>query len=191
VSDDSVKERILREATRSFAEKGFGSTSVREVVEAAGVTKPTLYYWFENKEALFLEAVRIRVEALHACTLDAVRGPGTPRERLARFTRNIVRLYATDADGMKMIMVIHHKPEDGRPAVDMISVYKANRLLLLDLIREGMATGEFRADLDPDDVALALIGMLNFRCAIAMNRGIIPEDLADRIIALLNKGIQA
>jgi AcrR family transcriptional regulator len=45
-------QHIARVAARLFAERGFDATSVREIVEAAGVTKPTLYYYFRNKDSL-------------------------------------------------------------------------------------------------------------------------------------------
>ena len=47
-----AKERIRQAATDLFARKGFDATSVREIVEAAGVSKPTLYYYFKSKEGL-------------------------------------------------------------------------------------------------------------------------------------------
>jgi AcrR family transcriptional regulator len=43
---------IATAAARLFAERGYDATSVREIVEAAGVTKPTLYYYFHSKEGL-------------------------------------------------------------------------------------------------------------------------------------------
>ena len=51
----AVRERLLTEALRLFTSKGFSATSVREIVESAGVTKPVLYYYFGSKEGLYLE----------------------------------------------------------------------------------------------------------------------------------------
>src|SRR5215471_7397882 len=48
----SVARHLARVAARLFAERGYEATSVREIVEAAGVTKPTLYYHFKSKEGL-------------------------------------------------------------------------------------------------------------------------------------------
>jgi AcrR family transcriptional regulator len=48
----TVARHIARVAARLFAERGFDATSVREIVEAAGVAKPTLYYYFGSKEGL-------------------------------------------------------------------------------------------------------------------------------------------
>ena len=47
-----VARHIARSAARLFAERGYDATSVREIVEAAGVAKPTLYYYFRSKEGL-------------------------------------------------------------------------------------------------------------------------------------------
>jgi AcrR family transcriptional regulator len=47
-----VARHIARAAARLFARRGYDATSVREIVEAAGVAKPTLYYYFRSKEGL-------------------------------------------------------------------------------------------------------------------------------------------
>jgi AcrR family transcriptional regulator len=47
-----VARHLARVAARLFAEKGYDATSVREIVEAAGVAKPTLYYYYGSKEGL-------------------------------------------------------------------------------------------------------------------------------------------
>ncbi|MFP4379179.1 MAG: TetR/AcrR family transcriptional regulator [Candidatus Sumerlaeia bacterium] len=49
----SVKERIDNCALEFFSTKGYSATSVREIVEAAGVTKPSLYYYYKNKDDLY------------------------------------------------------------------------------------------------------------------------------------------
>jgi AcrR family transcriptional regulator len=52
--DEGARHRLLVAATRLFARTGYAATSVREIVEAAGVTKPVLYYYFQSKEGLYL-----------------------------------------------------------------------------------------------------------------------------------------
>ncbi|MBW2208934.1 MAG: helix-turn-helix transcriptional regulator, partial [Deltaproteobacteria bacterium] len=51
--EQDARAVLLEAATALFAQKGYAGTSVREIVERAGVTKPVLYYYFENKEGLF------------------------------------------------------------------------------------------------------------------------------------------
>ncbi len=54
--DQETRGRILLAAASLFANKGYAGTAVREIVAAAGVTKPTLYYYFKNKEDLYVRA---------------------------------------------------------------------------------------------------------------------------------------
>ena len=54
--------RLLEAATALFAEKGYASTYVREVVTRDGVTKPVLYYYFKNKGGLFCSILDSAVE---------------------------------------------------------------------------------------------------------------------------------
>src|SRR5262245_22603109 len=62
--DSSVARHIARTAARLFAERGYDATSVREIVEAAGVAKPTLYYYFRSKEGLAQALLTVPLTAL-------------------------------------------------------------------------------------------------------------------------------
>ncbi|MGC9053361.1 MAG: TetR/AcrR family transcriptional regulator, partial [Candidatus Hydrogenedens sp.] len=53
----STEERLLKSALKLFSEKGYEGTSIREIIEDAGVTRPVLYYYFQNKEDLFRKLV--------------------------------------------------------------------------------------------------------------------------------------
>lgn len=50
---NEAETKLLRSALTLFSEKGYEGTSIREIIEGAGVTRPVLYYYFENKEDLF------------------------------------------------------------------------------------------------------------------------------------------
>src|SRR5207247_8382898 len=52
---------ILNAALEAFVENGFAATRLEDVAQRAGVSKGTLYLYFENKEALFKAAVRENV----------------------------------------------------------------------------------------------------------------------------------
>jgi outer membrane protein len=51
--DSATRHRLLEAGLRLFADRGYAGTSVQDVIEAAGVTKPVLYYYFESKGGLF------------------------------------------------------------------------------------------------------------------------------------------
>ena len=52
-SKENSRSRILESALQIFSAKGFEGASVSDIVNQAGVTKPTLYYFFTNKEGLY------------------------------------------------------------------------------------------------------------------------------------------
>jgi TetR/AcrR family transcriptional regulator len=64
-------DTIMQTASRLFMQRGYRAVSINEIVQAAGVTKPTLYYHFADKEAVFVKMMRQTAEALRA-RIDAV-----------------------------------------------------------------------------------------------------------------------
>ncbi len=54
---NEIRQKIILEAVKSFSSKGYHGTSMRDIMKAAGCTQPTLYYYFDNKQALFKESV--------------------------------------------------------------------------------------------------------------------------------------
>jgi len=52
-----TKKRILQVAPRLFSERGYSQVSVREICELAEIGKPTLYYYFKDKQTLFLKLI--------------------------------------------------------------------------------------------------------------------------------------
>lgn len=64
VNEGPVPRAILAAATKLFASKGFDATSMREIAESAKVAKPTIYYYFGNKEGLLRRLVEVSVASL-------------------------------------------------------------------------------------------------------------------------------
>ncbi|RMI34278.1 TetR/AcrR family transcriptional regulator [Nocardia stercoris] len=73
-----TKDAIRDEAIRLFAEKGFEQTSLREVADAVGITKASLYYHYASKLDLLLAVVEPMFDDLAAVVAEAERLPWTP-----------------------------------------------------------------------------------------------------------------
>lgn len=111
------RERILCEAIRLFGRRGYSATSVREVVEAAGVTKPTLYYYFANKEALFVQCLETQLGGLAGLIDATLASPGSERERLAMFLQLFVDGGLQQQDSVRLMAKAHAGFEPGQPQV--------------------------------------------------------------------------
>src|SRR5579872_1323308 len=76
----STKDRILDTAERLFAENGYGATSLRSIIAAAGVNLAAVHYHFHSKEELLATVMRRRVEPVNrerlAMLEDAERAAG-------------------------------------------------------------------------------------------------------------------
>jgi len=76
------REQLLQVALETFADKGFHDTSMNEVAEAAGVTKPVLYQHFASKKALYDELVDEMGARLERTIFEAVSNAGGPRQQV-------------------------------------------------------------------------------------------------------------
>ena len=83
VADPKVRDRLMSAALDLFVNKGYATTRVREIVEAAGVTKPALYYYFKNKEGLYLELIQQAYRQFETMIEDEGAEKGSCRERIS------------------------------------------------------------------------------------------------------------
>src|SRR5512133_1751405 len=66
-SSQSQQEAILRAALDEFAAHGFHDASLNRVIDAAGISKGSMCYYFDGKEDLYTHVTRIELERLFAC----------------------------------------------------------------------------------------------------------------------------
>ncbi|HUA35534.1 MAG TPA: helix-turn-helix domain-containing protein [Candidatus Binataceae bacterium] len=67
----AVREKIIDGARKLFAEKGYANTSIPDLVNAAGVTRGALYFYFKSKDDLFAEVFERVLRGMFAKTLAA------------------------------------------------------------------------------------------------------------------------
>ncbi|MEV6330806.1 TetR/AcrR family transcriptional regulator [Streptomyces sp. NPDC051909] len=73
---------MMDAAVRTFGRRGYQATSMDEIAELAGVSKPLVYLYLHSKEELFTACIRRESEALLRVVADAVEGDGPAEERL-------------------------------------------------------------------------------------------------------------
>ena len=70
------REKLLSCALDLFYAKGYDAVGIQEIVDAAGVTKPTMYYYFGSKKGLLEELIqRVFNDLMQALESAAVRQP--------------------------------------------------------------------------------------------------------------------
>jgi AcrR family transcriptional regulator len=162
-----VRDRLLQSAMELFASRGYAATSIREIVEAAGVTKPVLYYHFESKEGLFLalfDALQVVVEEKLSRSLTL---PGKARERIGRLFDAFFALFEEHRASVRFMNAAYWGPAEGVPAIDLSGLHAKFVSTLERMVAEGVAAGELgRAR--AADVAHTLLAVLSYSMDLAL-----------------------
>lgn len=93
-SYDDQREAILARAAELFAHRGYPATSMNQVAEACGLSKATLYHYFDDKYALLFDICDGHVAKLEALVASALAGQRTPERRMRALIAALVAEYA-------------------------------------------------------------------------------------------------
>jgi len=186
-SETGLRDEILATATQLFIQQGYHGLAMRQISEALGVSKAALYYYFEDKEELFLailtdylEEIETAIAAIHAQTESGA-------EQIRRFVemvlqqpaerRAIIRLASQEmaqlsASARTRFNRLYHEKFIGK---------------LTALLQGGMERGEFRP-LDAKTAAWALLGIMYpyFYPAHSGDRPIEPGTIDEIVTIYLN-----
>ncbi|OGR04527.1 MAG: hypothetical protein A2511_16375 [Deltaproteobacteria bacterium RIFOXYD12_FULL_50_9] len=168
-------ERVLAAALDLFTRKGYAATTVREIVEAAGVSKPVLYYHFGNKEGLYLAIMRQNFSLFEETVAAIVDSDGTASERLLAFCQALFDCLCANILRARLIYAMHFGPPQGAPIFDLSSFFSRMLEITRAMIGEGIEAGLI-ASADPESLVWAIVGSLN----TIMEEQLTPEPRIDR-----------
>src|SRR5438309_7893893 len=102
----SMARHIARVAARLFATQGYDATPVRTIVEAAGVTKPTLYYHFRSKEGLAQALLTVPMTRLVETLRGILDAEHDPARALAGMLEAFFAFCREDADRARFVYAL-------------------------------------------------------------------------------------
>lgn len=154
----NVRQRLLKNAIELFGRKGYAATSVNEIVSAAGVTKPNLYYYFLSKEGIYLTILSEVLNEFDEIINQASFCQGTARHRLMQLSVDLYQQFIRNIDVARIIYSVYFGPPQSAPQVDF-DVYRTKHYFLAEqIIQSGISNGEFRAG-NLHEMAMAVIGL--------------------------------
>jgi AcrR family transcriptional regulator len=161
--DRSARDRLLREAADIFSRKGYAATSVGEIVAAAGVTKPVLYYYFASKERLYLTLIEESIENFRIAIETVYRDEsGTVADRIRRLCDVIVCHALENLSIVRLTHGMHYAPPEGAPACHHGCEFPhAIHAMIRDLVELGVRSGEFKPAGDPIDLVWTIMGLVS------------------------------
>jgi AcrR family transcriptional regulator len=160
---DARPTEIVSAALACFAERGFAATRLDDVAARAGVTRGTLYLYFESKEELFKAVVRQSIGPVLTHVGALIAGSTAPTPALLRQVILAIPQAVLDTPVSALPKLVLSEasnfPEIAR--FYLSEVVRPAKSLIAELVRRGIARGEFRA-VDADSTVLCVIAPILF-----------------------------
>jgi AcrR family transcriptional regulator len=180
------REQILDVSVQVFAHRGFHSTSMNDVAEAAGVTKPVLYQHFDSKQDLYLALLDEAGNRLRTAVTKAVTGATSGKEQTELGFKAYFRWVADDHDAFLLLFGSRaNRDEESTTAIRRITAETAHAIAPL-----------IAADIEPEHqrvLAQGLVGLAEGVSRHLVERGetFDPELLGQQIADLAWAGLRA
>ena len=156
---DRTRRRILQAAIRLFSRQGFHAVSVDEIVGQARVNKRMVYHYFGSKDALFEAALAEVYQRIEKVEFHAVERGCRPREKLARLLESYFEFLDDEPEFTRLLQ--WENLEKGRHLTKENHLLTKNPFLarFRAIVEDGIASGEFRRDLDVRHLLIHFIGL--------------------------------
>jgi AcrR family transcriptional regulator len=163
---ERTRAEILAVATREFADKGYDGARVDEIAAKTSTTKRMLYYYFGNKEKLYIAVLEQAYAGIRALeqTLDVEHLD--PAEAMRKLCELTFDHHEAHPDFIRLVTIenIHRAEHIARSAALSGLANPALEVLTRILVR-GRADGRFRAGIDPLDIHMMISAYCVFRTA--------------------------
>lgn len=189
---NETERRLMDCALTLFAEKGFAGVSVREIIEAAGVTRPVLYYYSKNKEDLFRRVVlAIHSDAIQAL-MEILSQPGSCADRLKAVVRGAFLFSVADLRVPRLMFRTYYGQEiEG--VTSLVRQMTGIRFgTIAQIIREGLASGEIAGG-DAEALTMVFCCLMDHHIGAYMQLSEpekrLTDDLADALVQVFLHGV--
>jgi AcrR family transcriptional regulator len=175
-------ERILQVGVHLMAKKGYHATTTREIVEAAGVTKPMLYYYFGSKEGLCKAGLRRFCDRFFVKLRDIIAEPLEPRNSLVEYIWTIFDFMEQHHDESLLYMSLFFGQERQWFLEDVKAVHAAGAEVSGEFISKLIEEGIIRRGCE-EEFGRMLRGMVDVWRWASISEGItLSRDVAEGMV---------
>lgn len=139
--------QILNKAFVLFAEEGYAGVTYQKVADRCGLSRTAIYRYFQNKEEMFLYAIKLAIGNMNTLIENTLQRYGeTPLEKLLRILHLTVRLLADNRIFLTVILdYVLTQKQHGKDVRRQVRRHTLGmKHLLAKLLREAEAAGELR-----------------------------------------------
>ena len=182
------QKQLYDAAARLFAAQGYHATSLRELAEALGLNKSSLYHYFDSKQELLYQLLDDYISEALAEIQSLCSGERDPEEKLADFMRYYTRFYARDLDRLALLV---NEVDNLEPRLRKVLEKKERRYLaaLTDIFEQLREQGRLK-QVPSTVAAFAFFGMVHYSFRWYRLRGkVSPEELSEMFWEIFGRGV--
>lgn len=139
-----ARDRLIHAALQQFTQRGYASSSVREICQLACVTKPVLYYYFKSKEGLYLHLMEVTYTQFESTIAELSSFSGIVRQRVIHFCQGVFDICIQQLPLVKLMYSIYYGTPQGAPTFDLEQYYDRMLQVITGLIEEGIYNGDLK-----------------------------------------------
>ncbi len=157
-----TKKRILQVAARLFSERGYSQVSVREICELAEIGKPTLYYYFKDKQTLFFKLIEESRVITNKLIDEFIISQPECKEQFHGLFRLHLEYLKKHSTFVRFFFVVHLMSLDQNLKNVVLEQSKEYLQKLQEFIKKGQKEGHISPELPVLTISLAIFGSIRY-----------------------------
>lgn len=160
---EGMRQRILDAARDEFAKRGSEGARIDRIARTARANKRMLYYHVGNKDALYLAVLEGAYEHIRAAERKLNLAALTPSAAIARLIEFTWDYFLENPEFMALLNNENlHRARHLKRSKKVKEMHSPFVALLDDILRKGVASGEFRANVDPVQLYITIASLSYF-----------------------------
>lgn len=185
-----VENELLARAADLFAERGYNGTSLQDIAESMGMTRPAIYHYFENKDALLVALVDGVTEGREELLRSIRRNSELTPEAKLRQAMHEMALQVAEYSARFRLLILSNSDLPKHIAAQNDRARRDVTEHLVAIISEGIAAGTIY-DVDARLASYAILGMCNsIAWWLKPNGEITPKAVADLVTELTLRSLK-
>lgn len=165
----TTKNKIINSAIKNFLDLGYEKTSLSTIAMEVGIKKPSIYYYFKNKEELFILSINHILDSIEEQIMNSIKTVDTSKLMLENvftclieFNSNLSLMIGNNYNKPINMLSLFHLGRNRFPclAERIDSYYDLLNSTTMNIVRTGQKNNKIRRDLDEQSLAIEIIAWL-------------------------------
>jgi TetR/AcrR family transcriptional regulator len=187
----NTKAKIFMAAARLFAEKGYNGVSMREISETTGLSKPTIYYYFGNKEGIYSALIETGLHYQQELFQEIMERSIPIKNKITEVVKLRFKQVHEFPEFAKFFSILFTSFEKLPFLEKFVEEATSRRQMFVDMIKQEIPKGKFGPGVNPEITAeIFVAALIHFILKqLSCKENILSDHLAEEIVDILFRGL--